>query len=277
MEYRSLGESGLKVSPICLGTMMFGDRTDAAEAARIVASAREAGVNFIDTADVYAKGESERITGKLIAPAPRALGARDQGREPDGRGPERPRAAARAHGAGDRREPRAPAHRLHRPLLPAQGRRRRRRSRRRCGRWPASSARARCATRRSRTSAPGASREVMRVCRRAQHAAAGRAAAVLQRDEPHARGRGAAGVRVLRPRRRALQPARARRAHRQVQARREAARGVARRAQRQADACRPSSARSRWSIAQKMAAHAKKRGITPGPFRHGLGARQRAS
>jgi aryl-alcohol dehydrogenase-like predicted oxidoreductase len=68
MEYRNLGKSGLKVSPICLGTMMFGDRTDAAEAGRIVASAREAGVNFIDTADVYVKGESERVTGKLVAP-----------------------------------------------------------------------------------------------------------------------------------------------------------------------------------------------------------------
>ena len=67
MDYRNLGHSGLKVSPICLGTMMFGDRTDAAEAGRITAAAREAGVNFIDTADVYAKGESERITGKLIA------------------------------------------------------------------------------------------------------------------------------------------------------------------------------------------------------------------
>ena len=67
MDYRSLGRSGLKVSPICLGTMMFGDRTDAAEAGRIVASARAAGVNFIDTADVYAKGESEKITGKLVA------------------------------------------------------------------------------------------------------------------------------------------------------------------------------------------------------------------
>ena len=67
MEYRSLGQSGLKVSPLCLGTMMFGDRTDLAEAGRIVASAREAGINFIDTADVYAKGESEKITGKLIA------------------------------------------------------------------------------------------------------------------------------------------------------------------------------------------------------------------
>ena len=67
MEYRNLGRSGLKVSPLCLGTMMFGDRTDYAESSRIVASAREAGVNFIDTADVYAKGESEKIVGKLIA------------------------------------------------------------------------------------------------------------------------------------------------------------------------------------------------------------------
>jgi aryl-alcohol dehydrogenase-like predicted oxidoreductase len=65
--YRNLGRSGLKVSPLCLGTMMFGDRTDDAEAARIVASARESGVNFIDTADVYAGGESERIVGRLIA------------------------------------------------------------------------------------------------------------------------------------------------------------------------------------------------------------------
>ena len=68
MDYRKLGHSGLEVSPICLGTMMFGDETDAATSGAIVASAREAGVNFIDTADVYANGESERITGKLIAP-----------------------------------------------------------------------------------------------------------------------------------------------------------------------------------------------------------------
>jgi aryl-alcohol dehydrogenase (NADP+) len=68
MEYRNLGKSGLKVSPLCLGTMMLGDRTDEAEAGRIVASARESGVNFIDTADVYVKGESERITGRLIRP-----------------------------------------------------------------------------------------------------------------------------------------------------------------------------------------------------------------
>ena len=64
--YRSLGASGLKVSPLCLGTMMFGDQTAEAEAAAIVDAAREAGVNAIDTADIYAKGESERLVGRLI-------------------------------------------------------------------------------------------------------------------------------------------------------------------------------------------------------------------
>lgn len=67
MDYRRLGNSGLKVSPICLGAMMFGDQTTAAVAARIVASAFDAGINFIDTADSYARGESERIVGKSIA------------------------------------------------------------------------------------------------------------------------------------------------------------------------------------------------------------------
>lgn len=68
MEYRRLGRSGLWVSPICLGTMMFGDRTGADESERIVDSARDAGINFIDTADVYKTGASERIVGKLIKP-----------------------------------------------------------------------------------------------------------------------------------------------------------------------------------------------------------------
>src|SRR3954454_6812246 len=66
MDYRPLGASGLKVSPLWLGTMMFGDQTDEAEAARIVAAARDGGVNAIDTANAYAGGESERITGRLI-------------------------------------------------------------------------------------------------------------------------------------------------------------------------------------------------------------------
>jgi aryl-alcohol dehydrogenase-like predicted oxidoreductase len=66
MEYRRLGSSGLEVSPVCLGTMTFGDRTDAAESRRIVDAAFAAGVNFIDTADAYVKGESETIVGAAI-------------------------------------------------------------------------------------------------------------------------------------------------------------------------------------------------------------------
>src|SRR4029077_6992579 len=64
MEYRQLGRSGLKISPICLGTMMFGGPTDEATSARIVAKAREAGVNFIDTADAYSNGNSEAVGGR---------------------------------------------------------------------------------------------------------------------------------------------------------------------------------------------------------------------
>jgi aryl-alcohol dehydrogenase-like predicted oxidoreductase len=64
MEYRRLGISGLKVSPLCLGTMMFGSATDEATASRIVARAREQGVNFIDSADGYGGGRSEEFTGR---------------------------------------------------------------------------------------------------------------------------------------------------------------------------------------------------------------------
>jgi aryl-alcohol dehydrogenase-like predicted oxidoreductase len=67
MEYRKLGRSGLSVSPIVLGAMMFADRTDEAEAGRIVAAARDAGVNTIDTADAYSRGASEAMVGRLVA------------------------------------------------------------------------------------------------------------------------------------------------------------------------------------------------------------------
>ncbi|MDL2354536.1 MAG: aldo/keto reductase [Pseudomonadota bacterium] len=66
MEYRKLGRSGLTVSSLCLGAMMFGDQTDEATALHIVDRAREAGVNFIDTADAYSAGESEQIVGRAI-------------------------------------------------------------------------------------------------------------------------------------------------------------------------------------------------------------------
>jgi aryl-alcohol dehydrogenase-like predicted oxidoreductase len=66
MQYRRLGKSNLKVSALCLGSMMFGDRTDAAEAGNILASARDHGINFIDTADVYSGGGAERMLGALL-------------------------------------------------------------------------------------------------------------------------------------------------------------------------------------------------------------------
>ena len=67
MEYRSLGRSGLKVSPLCLGAMMFGGATDEATSQRIIDRAREQGVNFIDTANAYNEGASEEVTGRAIA------------------------------------------------------------------------------------------------------------------------------------------------------------------------------------------------------------------
>lgn len=66
MHYRYLDRSGLKVSEICLGTMMFGGATDEVTSQRIIADASNHGVNFIDTADMYNKGESERVVGRAI-------------------------------------------------------------------------------------------------------------------------------------------------------------------------------------------------------------------
>ena len=68
MKTRSLGSTGLKVSPLCLGAMMFGGwgNPDHDDSIRIIHSAIDAGINFIDTADVYSQGESEEIVGKAI-------------------------------------------------------------------------------------------------------------------------------------------------------------------------------------------------------------------
>jgi aryl-alcohol dehydrogenase-like predicted oxidoreductase len=64
---RFLGKTGVKVSPIALGAMSFGGDADEATAGRMWRAAREAGVNFVDTADVYNEGRSEEILGRLIA------------------------------------------------------------------------------------------------------------------------------------------------------------------------------------------------------------------
>ena len=73
MERRLLGRTGVHVSPLCLGAMMFGawGETDHDEAIRIIHRALDAGINFIDTADVYSRGESEQIVGKALAGARR--------------------------------------------------------------------------------------------------------------------------------------------------------------------------------------------------------------
>ncbi len=67
MDYTYLGKSGLRVSRLCIGTMDFGANTDLATAERVIESAREAKVNFIDTADAYNAGASETVLGKLLA------------------------------------------------------------------------------------------------------------------------------------------------------------------------------------------------------------------
>lgn len=66
MTYRSLGRSGVQVSPLCLGAMNFGKPTPEDEALRIIDAAIEGGINFIDTANVYNAGESERIVGRAL-------------------------------------------------------------------------------------------------------------------------------------------------------------------------------------------------------------------
>ena len=74
MEYRTLARTGVTVSPLCLGAMMFGSwgNTDEAESIRIIHRALDSGINFVDTADVYSRGESEEIVGKALK------GRRDQ-------------------------------------------------------------------------------------------------------------------------------------------------------------------------------------------------------
>src|SRR2546426_11045359 len=68
MEYRSLGRTGVRVSPLCLGAMMFGQwgNPDHDDSIKIIHKALESGINFIDTADVYSAGESEEIVGKAL-------------------------------------------------------------------------------------------------------------------------------------------------------------------------------------------------------------------
>ena len=146
------------------------------------------------------------------------VGARDQGREPDRRGAERHGPVAPVDHAGLRREPEAPRRRSRRHLLPAQGRPRHALGRDRARHGRPHKGGQDPLLRRLEFPRLARRRDLPHL-RRDRHRPAGRVAALLQRHEPDAGGRAPAGLRPLRPRRRALLAARPRRAHRQVFAR----------------------------------------------------------
>ncbi len=120
MSYRTLGHSGLQVSTLTLGSMMFGEQTDTETSLRIIDKAWDQGINFIDTADVYTGGRSEEIVGEAIARhrhewilATKA-GFGPGGRQAEPQRPE-PQTSVQCH----RSQSRPPGHRLPGHLLPA--------------------------------------------------------------------------------------------------------------------------------------------------------------
>jgi aryl-alcohol dehydrogenase-like predicted oxidoreductase len=96
MDYNFLGTTGLRVSRLALGTMPFGGDADEATSADIFARARDAGINFFDTADVYNDGRSEEVLGRLIKPVRDQIVLASKGFFPRGSGPN-DRGASRYH------------------------------------------------------------------------------------------------------------------------------------------------------------------------------------
>ena len=96
MNYRNLGAAGVKVSPICLGTMMFGGQTNEADSIKIMHAALDAGINFFDTADMYNAGDSEVVVGKAIADRRDRVIVATKGCNPMGDGPNH-QGASRLH------------------------------------------------------------------------------------------------------------------------------------------------------------------------------------
>ena len=152
--YVNLGNTGLRVSRVCLGMMSFGHAEERpwalpeAEAEPIIRRAVEGGITFFDTADVYNGGESEVITGRVLPKllSPRGARDRDEGARPHDARRERPRPLAQAHHGLDRRVAAAARDGLRRPLPDPPLGSARRRSRRRWRRSTTSSRPARRAT-----------------------------------------------------------------------------------------------------------------------------------
>lgn len=95
IETRKLGRTGIDVSPLCLGTMMFGGPTDEETSIRIIHKAIESGINFIDTADMYNAGRSEQILGKALQGRRDDVVLATKGRQPVGDGPNQSGASRR--------------------------------------------------------------------------------------------------------------------------------------------------------------------------------------
>ena len=96
MQYRHLGRSGVKVSPVCLGTMMFGGATNEADSIRIIHKALDVGINFVDTANMYSVGGSEIVVGKALAGRREKVILATKGRNKMGEGPN-DQGASRVH------------------------------------------------------------------------------------------------------------------------------------------------------------------------------------
>ena len=117
MRYKLLGRSGLRVSELCLGTMTFGEDwgwgASKDESRKIFDTYAEAGGNFLDTANKYTEGSSERMVGEFVAAErERFVVATKYSLEHAGRRPERRGQPPQEHGAGRGGQPQAPQHGL---------------------------------------------------------------------------------------------------------------------------------------------------------------------
>ena len=206
--------------------MMFGGQTTEADSIRIIHKAIDLGINFVDTADMYVTGESERIVGKAIAERRDQVVSGHERPQQDGRRPQRLGHEPAAHAAGARREPAAAEHGLHRPVL------RPRAGLRHADRRDAAVSRRRGASGQDPLSGLLEFSRLARLRSAVDERQAGtgsvrRRAAALQPGEPRYRGGAVAAVPGAWPGRRQLQPAGPRHSDGQVQAGRSVSRRAA--------------------------------------------------
>ena len=117
MQYKKVGRTGLKVSEITLGTMIFGKQVDEADAIKIMDLAFDKGITSFDTANGYTGGRSEEIVGKALKNKRTKVVLASKVASRQGPGPERLRSLPRTYISGDRSEPETIRHRLSGHLL----------------------------------------------------------------------------------------------------------------------------------------------------------------